>query len=391
LVDHFQGATPLIGDAGSDQLDGGAGTDRASYINSAAGLVVDLSFIAANTGEAAGDTYIAIEGLEGSNHNDDLRGDNNANTILGHAGNDMLYGRGGNDSLFGGADNDILIGGAGGDALDGGNGQDEARYHQAGVGIKADLLNSAVNTGEAAGDTYASIENLFGSNFADTLSGDDFANVIAGHGGNDTLFGRGGADTLLGGDGDDNLIGGAGVDTYNGGNGIDRVQYQDSAIGLRVDLFNPATNTGDAAGETYTLVEDIVASSGDDSLFGNASANKLFGFDGVDRVFGRAGNDTLFGGNGNDILNGGADNDILVGGADVDTFRFDGANFGIDRITDFTPGELIDLTFYAGLSFGDLTIIDVAGRAEVSFINGDIILTGILAADVDQSWFAFAP
>ena len=176
-----------------------------------------------------------------------------------------------------------------------------------------------------------------------------------------------------------------------GGNGIDRVQYQDSLVGLRVDLFAPATNTGDAAGETYTLVEDIVASSGDDSLFGNASANKLFGFDGVDRVFGRAGNDTLFGGNGNDILNGGADNDILVGGADVDTFRFDGANFGIDRITDFAAGETIDLTFYAGLTFGDLTIVDVAGRAEISFTNGDIILTGILAADVAQSWFAFAP
>jgi Ca2+-binding RTX toxin-like protein len=381
----------LIGDAGADQLDGGGGTDRASYIFSGIGLVVDLSFTNANTGEAVGDTFIGIEGLDGSNHNDDLRGDNNANTILGNAGNDMLYGRGGNDSLFGGADNDILIGGAGGDALDGGNGQDEARYHQAGVGIKADLANSGVNTGEAAGDTYTSIENLFGSTFGDTLSGDDFANVLSGHGGNDTINGRGGADLLLGGDGDDNLIGGAGVDHYNGGNGVDRVQYQDSTAGLRVDLQVSSTNTGDAAGETYVLIEDIVSSSGNDSLFGNASANKLFGFDGVDRVFGRAGNDTLFGGDGNDIVNGGADDDILVGGQGVDTFRFDGADFGTDRITDFTPGETIDLQFYAGLAFTDLNIVDVAGRAEVSFTNGDIILTGIQAVDVMESWFSFAP
>ncbi len=101
--------------------------------------------------------------------------------------------------------------------------------------------------------------------------------------------------------------------------------------------------------------------------------------------------DNLIGGEGNDIINGGADNDILAGGLDVDTFRFDGANFGSDRITDFTPGETIDLDFYAGLTFRDLTIVDVAGRAEVSFFAGDIVLTGILAADVQESWFSFAP
>jgi Ca2+-binding RTX toxin-like protein len=381
----------LNGGPGADSLNGGAASDTATYIDATGGVTADLQNAGGNTGEAAGDTYDSVENLEGSAHADDLRGDGVANTISGLAGDDMIYGRAGGDMLFGGTGDDILIGGLDGDLLDGGSGQDEARYHQAGAGLLADLASSNVNTGEAAGDTYVSIEDLFGSNFADTLNGDDAANVLSGHGGNDTINGRGGADTLLGGDGDDNLIGGAGVDTYNGGNGIDRVQYQDSLVGLRVDLLNPATNTGDAAGETYLLIEDILALSGDDSLFGNASANKLYGFDGVDRVFGRAGNDTLFGGDGDDIVNGGAGNDILVGGADMDTFRFDGVNFGSDRIADFTPGETIDLTFYAGLTFGDLTIVDVAGRAEISFANGDIVMTGILAADVMQSWFDFAP
>jgi hypothetical protein len=52
---------------------------------------------------------------------------------------------------------------------------------------------------------------------------------------------------------------------------------------------------------------------------------------------------------------------------------------------------LIDLKFYAGLAFGDLTIVDVAGRAQISFGHGDIVLTGIQATDVMQSWFDFAP
>jgi len=379
----------LNGGAGADDLRGDAGSDTATYADSIGGLVVDLLAPGSNTGEAAGDTYTSIENLQGSNSQDNLRGDNAANSISGGDGNDTVYGRGGSDTLLGQGGDDYLIGGAAGDVIDGGTGQDRAQYHQAATGLKADLAASNVNTGEAAGDTYISIEDLYGSNFADTFSGDDFANVISGHGGNDTLFGRGGSDTIFGGDGDDNLIGGAGIDTYNSGNGIDRVQYQDSLVGLRVDLQVSATNTGEAAGETYVLVEDIVSSSGNDSLFGNASANKLYGFDGVDRVFGRAGDDILFGGNGNDIVNGGAGNDILVGGLDVDTFRFDGVDFGSDRILDFTPGEVIDLTFYAGLTFADLTIAEVAGRAEISFTNGDIVLTGIHAADVTQGWFDF--
>jgi Ca2+-binding RTX toxin-like protein len=410
ILDGGLGDDLLSGGPGADILTGGGGSDAASYLTATGAVTVDLQTPGSNTGDAAGDIYFQISNVAGSlSYSDMLFSDSGANILFGGGGDDKLYGRAGNDSLIGAAGNDllhggsgddnlnggdgndILVGGVGADAMDGGAGQDEVRYHEAGMGLKADLVNSAVNTGDAAGDTYSSVEDLLGSNFNDTLSGDDFANVLSGNAGNDTINGRGGADQLNGGDGDDNLIGGAGIDHYNGGNGIDRVQYQGSSTGLRVDLQMQATNTGEAAGETFTLIEDIVASSGDDLLFGDASANKLYGFDGVDRVFGRQGNDTLFGGNGDDILNGGAGNDFLVGGADVDTFRFDGATFGSDRIVDFTLGETIDLQFYAGLAFTDLTIMDVSGRAEVSFYAGEIVLTGIQAADVMESWFDFAP
>ena len=57
--------------------------------------------------------------------------------------------------------------------------------------------------GSAAGDTLNEIENLIGSNFADTLTGDGLANTLNGFGGNDLLTGGLGPDVLVGGVGFD--------------------------------------------------------------------------------------------------------------------------------------------------------------------------------------------
>src|SRR6185295_14112803 len=89
------------------------------------------------------------------------------------------------------------------DSLDGGIGTDTASYATAGAGVAARLAAPAGNTGDAAGDSYVSIENLTGTNFADTLTGDGNANVLAGLDGNDTLIGGAGADSLDGGAGSD--------------------------------------------------------------------------------------------------------------------------------------------------------------------------------------------
>jgi len=336
------GNDTLIGGTGADRLDGGVGTDRAQYSDATSGLLVDLQFAASNTGIAAGDTFVSIEDLYGSNLNDDLRGNAAANTIWGAGGNDVIYGRDGNDTLIGNAGNDVLIGGNGADVLDGGAGTDRVQYSDATSGLLVDLQFAVNNTGIAAGDTFVSIEDIYGSNLNDDLRGNAGANTIFGAGGNDVIFGRDGNDTLNGNTGNDTLIGGTGADRLDGGAGTDRAQYSDSTIGLRADLQFAASNTGIAAGDTYVSIEDIYGSNLNDDLRGNAGANTIWGAGGNDTIYGRDGDDALNGNAGNDTLIGGDGNDTLQGGTGADIFFFNtalNAATNVDMIVDFSTSE----------------------------------------------------
>jgi Ca2+-binding RTX toxin-like protein len=168
----------LEGGAGADTLNGGDGFDFARYRLSSVGVTVSLANPSSNNGHASGDTYISIEGIQGSNFDD---------TLIGNGG----------DNVF--------IGDGGADAFNGGGGFDFARYRtkQVTSGVTASLADSTINTGVAAGDTYTSIEGLIGTRFRDRLFGDNIGNVLNGDAGNDRLDGGLGNDTLTGGAGKD--------------------------------------------------------------------------------------------------------------------------------------------------------------------------------------------
>lgn len=275
----------LYGGIGADALNGGAGTDLARYDDSDyAGLTVSLQTLSLNTGAAAGDTFIDIEG------------------IAGGIGNDFLYGDAGNNLLLGGYGNDMLFGSLGADALDGGAGIDYAQFTDAGYdGLTADLANIIAGTGAAAGDVYTDIEGLILTRNDDVGYGDSQVNWLYGMEGNDALYGRGGNDFLFGGVGNDFLYGGFGADALDGGAGTDLARYDDADYGdLTVSLQAPSINTGAAAGDTFVDIEGIVGGTGSDFLYGDAGDNLLFGGDGNDRLFGSLGADTLDGGTGID-------------------------------------------------------------------------------------------
>jgi Ca2+-binding RTX toxin-like protein len=85
---------------------------------------VSLGGIITATGDALGDAFAGIEGLEGTSFNDTLIGDGIGNRLVGGEGNDALGSLGGSDALVGGNGNDVLTGGVGNDTLSGGAGVD---------------------------------------------------------------------------------------------------------------------------------------------------------------------------------------------------------------------------------------------------------------------------
>jgi Ca2+-binding RTX toxin-like protein len=219
----------LTGNGASNKLDGGDGIDTAFYVDSFAGVVVNLVTGAGTGGTAAGDTLVSIENLVGSSHGDTLTGDSHPNVLDGGVGKDFLAGGAESDILLGGDGNDTLEGGEGADTLNGGSHNNTASYASSTRGVTVNLATGTATGGDAEGDTLTSIQNLIGSNQSnqkDQLTGDAGDNKLYGLDGNDTLNGGSGMDTLEGGANNDKLLGGADSDTFifDVGFGIDVIK-----------------------------------------------------------------------------------------------------------------------------------------------------------------------
>lgn len=259
---------------------------------------------------------------------DDVVFGGNGNDILyGQEGNDLLFGDAGNDKLYGGSADDILEGGAGADLLAGGTGTDWASYSQSVRGVNAFLDSSGINTGDAAGDRYNSIENLEGSNWNDTLTGDAGDNVISGLSGDDRLAGQDGNDLMFGGDGNDDIMGGNGNDALYGGSGNDV----------------------------------ITGGVGDDFISGGDGNNLLYGNDGNDVFDLTSGFNMADGGHGYDIANlsgSASDWQVVYQGIQID-YRNGGAQtvYEITSLTDGGLSQPIHVYSIEQLNFSDGSLL----------------------------------
>jgi glucose/arabinose dehydrogenase/PKD repeat protein len=160
-----------------------------------------------------------------------ITGTANAETISGTSGDDVICAGAGNDTIKALEGNDILRGeggadqlysGLGDDHLDGGLGTDTANFTDVLAAISASLTDGTAR-GHGS-DTLVGVENVIGSNQADTLSGSAANNTLNGVGGADSIVGLGGADTLKGAGGGDTVDSKDGVngnDILDGGAGTD--------------------------------------------------------------------------------------------------------------------------------------------------------------------------
>ena len=354
------GDDTFVGSAGADEIDGGSGglADMVDYSASAAAVAVDLLAGTGSGGDAEGDTLRSIERLSGSAQADRLAGADSDEVLWGNAGDDTILGAGGRDVLYGGAGADSLAGGAGDDLIyartlasgdledrvDGGDGVDTLDLSEGAFGVRLDL---------ASAQTPAwSIEHVVGTASADLIVGDAFANSLNGSGGNDTLIGGRGADSL---------IGGAGIDT---------VSYARSDAGVTVSLAlntlpvgSPGATGGDAFGDKFDGIENLIGSDFDDSLTGDGQANSLAGGAGNDRLVGGDGADTFDGGTGNDTFEGGAGSDTLIyAGASAD-YIINRINQTITRKATGEVDRYVDVEF---ARFGTEAPINIVNRTPVA-------------------------
>ncbi|MBK1642360.1 hypothetical protein CKO12_10815 [Chromatium okenii] len=252
-LSSFDGNDTLDGGAGNDILDGGAGAD--SMIGGAG----NDSYAVDNVGD------VVVETSTGGT--DTVASTLASYTLAANVENGRIVSTGASD-LTGNALNNLLTAGNGDNVIDGGAGIDTVSYANATKAVTVNLTTSAAQkTGGSGSDRLTAIENLTGSNNADTLSGNSGANVLAGGGGNDKLTGGAGIDTFR----FDSALKASNVDT------ITDFNIKDDTIQLENAIFKKLLTVG-ALSKTTSFVANTAGAAKDanDFIIHDTDSGALF-------------------------------------------------------------------------------------------------------------------
>ncbi len=186
-----------------------------------------------------------------------------------------------------------------------------------------------------------------------------------------------GADTITGSTAADVLAGFAGKDIIDGGAGTDTASFAEVTGAVAVTLNGAANAVVTIQGivqDTLRNIENVTGGSGNDALFGDASAN------------------ILSGGLGNDTLRGGAGADTLQGGAGTDTADYTDRNATISVVL---SGDTPATVFVGGIAEDSVSGIEnlrggtghdsLTGGATSNTLEGgagDDLLAGLAGTDM---------
>ena len=174
-------------------------------------------------------------------------------------------------------------------------------------------------------------DKMFGVSGDDKMDGGTGNDKLSGGSGNDVMSGGQGDDLIMGNSGNDRILADAGNDRIIGGSGFDTLDFSGWGNGVKVDLN---AHVAYGAGKDYVRgIEAVLGTKFDDMLGGDKGANALIGGDGHDVLRGRGGDDKL---------SGGAGDDTFVWYA-KDVVDAKGNSLGVDHVTDFTKGDVLDL------------------------------------------------
>lgn len=137
---------------------------------------------------------------------------------------------------------------------------------------------------------------------------------------------------------------------------------------MTASLQTPASNTGDAFGDTYTNIQNLLGSAFNDTLTGDANSNILTGGLGDDTLTGGLGFDLLYGQDGNDSLSDdGIGAEVLDGGVGDDTITMT----NVDTVTGAVAGGTGTDTLVWGYAAGGQRVnVDMQNGTVYYYING---------------------
>ncbi|WP_299538047.1 calcium-binding protein [uncultured Herbaspirillum sp.] len=326
----------FIASGDANRFDGGLGSNTVSYVNSNAGVNVNLQSGVGSGGAAAGDSYVRIQNVIGTAYNDTFVGSADANSFDGGSGGsdtvsyagsttgvsiNFVSGRGTGgyaegdsynhiQNAIGSAFDDVFIAGVDSVHFDGGSGGSDTVNYGASTGaVTVNMITLSGSGGYAQNNTYTNIQNIVGSSYSDTFIASAAANNFnGGLGGSDTVsyansnaavtvdlthsdgtgtsggYAQGDVlahiQNLVGSSFNDTFIASADVNNFDGGAGSNTVSYIYSTGGVTVDLTNAiGTGTGGyyAAGDSFSNIQNLIGSAYDDTFVASADANTFDG------------------------------------------------------------------------------------------------------------------